>query len=88
MHSTGKGTVEINIVFVISAPCEDVKCGLHAFCKPEGQEAYCICEDGWTFNPSDVSAGCIGMSYMTNNYNNLQKIEDESGLIKVPPPGG
>lgn len=42
------------------APCEDVKCGNHAYCKPDGNEAYCICEDGWTFNPSDISAGCIG----------------------------
>lgn len=41
------------------APCEDVKCGEHAFCKPDGQEAYCICEDGWTFNPRDIAAGCI-----------------------------
>jgi len=48
-----------NIFF--TAPCEDVKCGPHAFCKPEGQEAYCICEEGWTFNPNDVAAGCIGM---------------------------
>lgn len=48
-----------NIIF--TAPCEDVKCGSHAFCKPEGQEAYCICEEGWTFNPNDVAAGCIGM---------------------------
>lgn len=41
-------------------PCRDVKCGPHAYCKSEGQEAYCICEDGWTFNPGDISAGCIG----------------------------
>lgn len=40
-------------------PCEDVKCGRHAFCKAEGQEAYCICEDGWTFNPNDIAAGCV-----------------------------
>lgn len=44
------------------APCEDVKCGEHAFCKPDGHEAYCICEDGWTFNPSDISAGCIDIN--------------------------
>jgi hypothetical protein len=49
------------VVILFTAPCEDVKCGPHAFCKPEGQEAYCICEDGWTFNPNDVAAGCIGM---------------------------
>lgn len=41
------------------APCEDVRCGPHAYCKPDGLEAYCICEDGWTFNPSDIAAGCI-----------------------------
>ena len=44
------------------APCEDVKCGSHAYCKPEGQEAYCICEDGWTFDPADISAGCIDIN--------------------------
>lgn len=42
------------------APCEDVKCGIHAFCKPNGQEAYCICEEGWTYNPNDLSLGCVG----------------------------
>lgn len=42
------------------APCDDVNCGDHAYCKPDGQEAYCICDDGWTFNPSDISVGCIG----------------------------
>lgn len=46
--------------FPILAPCDDVKCGEHAYCKPDGQEAYCICEEGWTFNPSDIAAGCIG----------------------------
>lgn len=44
------------------APCEDVKCGSHAYCKPDGLEAYCICEDGWTFNPSDIAAGCIDIN--------------------------
>lgn len=54
------------------APCEDVKCGLHAYCKPEGQEAYCMCEEGWTFNPRDISAGCIGKLQMF--YNNVDNI--------------
>lgn len=45
---------------VFSAPCEDVKCGPHAYCKADGSEAYCICEEGWTFNPGDISAGCVG----------------------------
>ncbi|KAG8232834.1 hypothetical protein J437_LFUL013160, partial [Ladona fulva] len=41
------------------APCEDIKCGPHAYCKPDGNEAYCICDEGWTFNPSNIVAGCI-----------------------------
>uniref|UniRef100_A0A1A9ZCQ3 EGF-like domain-containing protein n=1 Tax=Glossina pallidipes TaxID=7398 RepID=A0A1A9ZCQ3_GLOPL len=40
-------------------PCQDVHCGEHAYCKADANEAYCICEDGWTFNPNDVSAGCL-----------------------------
>jgi len=42
------------------APCDEVTCGEHAFCKADGHEAYCICEDGWTFNPNDIAAGCVG----------------------------
>lgn len=41
------------------APCADVICGPHAYCKPDGAEAYCICEEGWTYNPSDIAAGCV-----------------------------
>jgi hypothetical protein len=41
------------------APCEDVKCGAHAYCQPEENEAFCICEEGWTFLPSDISKGCV-----------------------------
>ena len=40
------------------APCEGIDCGRHAYCKPEGLEAHCICEDGWSFDPLDISAGC------------------------------
>lgn len=40
------------------APCEDVKCGLHAYCKADGTEAFCVCDEGWTYNPSDIAAGC------------------------------
>lgn len=53
-------TSQINNILLLLAPCEDVKCGHHAYCKSDGQGAYCICEDGWTFNPDDVSAGCVG----------------------------
>lgn len=41
------------------APCEDVQCGEHSYCKPDGSDAYCVCEDGWTFDPNDIAAGCI-----------------------------
>jgi len=40
-----------------------VSCGEHAFCKADGHEAYCICEDGWTFNPNDIAAGCVGKRF-------------------------
>ncbi len=43
-------------------PCKDVNCGRHAACQIEGEEAYCVCEEGWTYNPKEISAGCIGMS--------------------------
>lgn len=48
------------ILTLIKAPCEDVKCGTNAYCKPNGQEAYCMCEEGWTYNPNDLSLGCVG----------------------------
>ncbi|KAI5697377.1 hypothetical protein M8J75_009317 [Diaphorina citri] len=41
------------------APCEDVKCAAHAYCKANGLEAFCMCEEGWTYDPEDISAGCI-----------------------------
>lgn len=44
------------------APCEDVKCSEHAYCKPDGAEAYCVCEEGWTFDPTDIAAGCIDVN--------------------------
>lgn len=52
------------LLLSVLAPCEGVTCGLHAFCKPDGQEAYCICEEGWTFNPNDIAAGCVGMFFL------------------------
>lgn len=45
------------------APCDEVTCGDHAYCKADGHEAYCICEDGWTFNPNDIAAGCVGKCF-------------------------
>ncbi len=40
-------------------PCEDVNCGRHASCQIEGEEAYCVCQVGWTYNPKEISAGCV-----------------------------
>lgn len=44
------------------APCDDVKCGKHSYCKADGAEAYCVCENGWTFDPSDIAAGCVDIN--------------------------
>lgn len=48
------------MILYFAAPCDEVTCGDHAYCKADGHEAYCICEDGWTFNPNDIAAGCVG----------------------------
>ena len=37
-----------------------MECGAHAKCKPDGLEALCICDDGWTYDPVNVKAGCVG----------------------------
>lgn len=58
------------------APCEDVKCGSHAYCKPEENEAFCICEEGWTFLPSDISKGCVDI-------NECDKSHGPSGMCGV-----
>lgn len=58
------------------APCEDVTCGNHAFCKPEGQDAFCVCEDGWTFDPTDIAAGCV-------NINECDESHGPSGLCGI-----
>ncbi|CAB0029718.1 unnamed protein product, partial [Trichogramma brassicae] len=51
------------------APCDEVTCSEHAYCKADGQEAYCICEDGWTFNPNDISAGCVDINECDTSIN-------------------
>ena len=37
-----------------------MNCGKHSKCQIEGTEAYCVCDEGWTYNPKDIAAGCIG----------------------------
>ena len=41
-------------------PCSEVNCGKHASCRIEGTEAFCVCDEGWTYNPKKISAGCLG----------------------------
>ncbi len=51
----------MNVLFSFLAdPCLEVNCGKHSKCQIEGTEAYCVCDEGWTYNPKDISAGCIG----------------------------
>ena len=38
-------------------PCQGVTCSQHAFCRPEAEEAFCVCEDGWTYDPNNLAAG-------------------------------
>ena len=42
-----------------SSACAGVTCSAHAFCRAEGNEAYCVCEQGWTYDPKNLKAGCI-----------------------------
>ncbi|ROT61478.1 hypothetical protein C7M84_020730 [Penaeus vannamei] len=45
--------------FPLSAPCEGVECGPHATCKPDGVEAMCMCDPGWTYDPKDITADAL-----------------------------
>jgi len=39
-----------------------VTCSQHAYCKAEQKDAYCVCEDGWTYDPKNIAAGCIDVN--------------------------
>ena len=43
-----------------SDPCLEVNCGKHSKCQIDGTEAFCVCDEGWTYNPKEISAGCVG----------------------------
>ena len=45
-----------------SEPCVGVKCSQHAFCKAQDKEAYCECEPGWTYDPTNIAAGCVDVN--------------------------
>ena len=53
-----------------SDPCLEVNCGKHSKCQIEGTEAYCVCDEGWTYNPKEISAGCVGKSKMMKRNKN------------------
>ncbi|CAB4059875.1 unnamed protein product [Lepeophtheirus salmonis] len=40
-------------------PCSEVNCGNHASCQLDGNEAYCVCDQGWSYNPKNLLQGCI-----------------------------
>lgn len=44
------------------SPCEGVDCGPHAECQANGQEAACICNLGYTFDPNNINAGCLDIN--------------------------
>ena len=48
--------------FNFSEPCKGVTCSQHAYCKAEAKDAYCVCEDGWTYDPKNIAAGCIDVN--------------------------
>ena len=50
----------LSLSFVWIDPCSEVNCGNHASCRIEGTEAFCVCAEGWTYNPKKISAGCLG----------------------------
>ena len=45
---------------ILTDPCLEVNCGKHSKCQVEGLEAFCVCDEGWTYNPKEISAGCQG----------------------------
>lgn len=53
--------ININVLIIFNdlAPCEGIVCGPHAFCKLDGPETFCVCEDGWSYDPKNITAGCM-----------------------------
>ena len=47
-------------IALCTAPCDGYNCGQHATCRPDGDEAMCICDDGWSYDPTDIASGCKG----------------------------
>ena len=50
------------------SPCDGVNCGQHATCKPHGEEAACVCKQGFTFDPSNIKLGCVDINECDTNF--------------------
>ena len=75
-------------------PCSEVNCGQHADCLIENNEAFCVCKDGWTYNPKEISSGCLGEKDFGGAFNEfynkylLIKISDIDECDKSLGPNG
>ena len=45
-----------------------MNCGKHSKCQIDGTEAFCVCDEGWTYNPKEISAGCVGKLNLIQSY--------------------
>ena len=45
------------------SPCDGITCGAHSFCQVhEGGQAACMCDPGYTFDPKNITAGCVDVN--------------------------
>ncbi|RWS29323.1 hypothetical protein B4U80_00125, partial [Leptotrombidium deliense] len=44
------------------SPCDGVQCGKYASCQVHGNEAACVCDQGFTFDPNNIAAGCVDVN--------------------------
>ncbi len=49
----------LSFSFPCAEPCKGVSCSAHAFCRADKSEAFCVCEEGWTYDPANPAAGCV-----------------------------
>ena len=55
--------------------CAEVDCGRHSKCKIEGIEPFCVCDEGWTYNPKNIAAGTVTPNisvYFVLNWSTVQ----------------
>lgn len=45
------------------SPCAGITCGLHSYCQVhDGTQAACMCDQGFTFDPTNITAGCMDVN--------------------------